>query len=101
MKYRIKSQTDVITNSSDETYIIKTTLTPTQVRERFERYMSWFHPDEWDPDPDKRGTYEPDTVEAIGDTGEVMVSWDVLCNLDNASGYLGDCFGPDNIRETE
>lgn len=97
---KIKSITDVITNSSDETYIVKAGLSAIEVSEAFDKYMMENHRDEWATDEntwDPSGhTYVPDSYT---DTPEgVVVSWDVMCNLNDAEEYLKECFGEDAIE---
>ena len=45
-----------------------------------------------------RDTYAPDSYTKTDD-GDVMVSWDVMCNLDAPRKYLEECFGDDNVED--
>lgn len=92
---KIKSQTDVITNSSDETYIIKTTKTADEVEKIFYEYMEKYHEEEWnhryERDFPDRATMYPDFIEQVR-PGAVRISWDSMCNLDNAEKYIKEAF---------
>ena len=101
---RIRSINDVITNSSDETFIVKTTMSPDEVQAKFEAYMEKFHPYEWNEEWKEfgfrdRDTYAPDRYEKASED-EVEVSWDVMCNLDSPRKYMEECFGDDKVRDT-
>ena len=100
---RIRSINDVITNSSDETFIIRTKLSPDEVQAKFEAYMEKFHPYEWNDEWKEYGfrnrdTYAPDSYTETDD-GNVMISWDVMCNLDSPQKYLEECFGDENVED--
>lgn len=99
---RIRSINDVITNSSDETFVIKTKLSPDEVQAKFEAYMEKFHQYEWNEEWKEYGfrnreTYAPDSYKTIDDG--VLISWDVMCNLDAPQKYLEECFGDENVKD--
>ena len=100
---KIRSINDVITNSSDETFIIRTKLSPDEVQAKFEAYMEKFHSYEWNDEWKEYGfvdrhTYAPDSYTKTDD-GDVMVSWDIMCNLDAPQKYLEECFGDENVED--
>ena len=100
---KIRSINDVITNSSDETFVIKTNLSPDEVQAKFEAYMEKYHEYEWNEEWKEygfcdRSTYAPDSYTETSD-GNVMVSWDIMCNLDSPQKYLEECFGDENVED--
>ena len=92
----IKSIIDTITNSSDETYIVRGVGSAAYVQEKFSEYMEKTHPDEWINGGQE--TYRPDKYEDVPDDG-VKVEWTIMCNLDDAYQYLCECFGADHIHD--
>jgi len=97
---KIKSINDVITNSSDETYIVKTPLSPLEVKEKFEKYMHDNHPDDWHECEyfgEDGYTFIPDSY-ISEEPGEVTIEWNVMCNLSDAYKYLQEVFGEDNVK---
>ena len=96
MSMKIRSVSDVITNSSSESYIIKNSGNKFDVEEAFDKFMKKNHNDEWDEA--EWTSCKPDQyVDGPGD-GDVTIDWLVLCNLDDAYKYLRECFGEKNVE---
>lgn len=96
---KIKSKTDVITNSSDETYIIKTDLTEEEAKVLFYEYMEKNHHEEWNNTEWR--FLEPDLIYRDNKKGSIIFEWSILCNLDDAYGYLCDVFGKEFVKNYE
>ena len=94
---KIRSVSDVITNSSSESYIIKNSGNKFDVEEAFDKFMKKNHNDEWD-ETTEWSSYKPDQyVDGPGD-GDITIDWLVVCNLDDAYKYLRECFGEENVE---
>ena len=92
---KIKSITDVITNSSSEVYIVKTTLDEIECRELFDKVSREMEPDSYELCKGMEYTLIPSIEKISSDT--VEFNWDILCNLNNARGILAKIFGENNI----
>lgn len=93
---KIKSKNDVITNSSDEAYIVKINIDASEAKRLFYDYMEENHYEEWHSEwPD----LEPGRVVKTKDG--VVFDWPILCNLENAYSYLCDVFGKENVESCE
>lgn len=97
-RLKVKSVNDVITNSSDETYILSGHggCTETEILEQFETFMKKNYPDEWDLEGCSEYTIIPEVSKQRH--GLFEISWDVMCNLSWAEKYLKECFGNNNIQ---
>lgn len=93
---KIKSKTDVITNSSSESYIIKTSLKTFEVKRIFYDYLekTGEYGTEWEPAC--TGVFDA-YFEQIDDD-HVFVDYSVLCNLDDCERILGELFGKENVE---
>lgn len=94
---KIRSVSDVITNSSSESYIIKNSGNKFDVEEAFDKFMKKNHNDEWD-ETTEWSSYKPDQYVDGPEDGDVTIDWLVLCNLDDAYKYLQECFGEENVK---
>lgn len=101
-RLKIKSINDVITNSSDEAYIVKNSGDSKTIEELFGKFMAKHHRDEWYSLGDyfRWPCMQPDRYKDLSD-GSVLVDWTVMCNLGDAQGYLEDCFGKENILDAD
>lgn len=97
MSMKIRSVSDVITNSSSESYIIKNSGNKFDVEEAFDKFMKKNHNDEWD-ETTEWSSYKPDQYVDGPEDGDVTIDWLVLCNLDDAYKYLQECFGEENVK---
>ena len=97
MKILIRSITDVITNSSDEAYIIKTQLTPENVKAKyFNALYRLGYGTEDRPRDSCCGIWDPNIHQA--GEGNVVIDYSVMCNVDDFYSILTEIFGPDNVR---
>lgn len=94
---KLLSRTGVITNSSDEVYIVKTGLSESESLEKFDSYMREHHDYEWlhefensFPLPDRYSMF-PDYTKEVK-PGFVRFAWESMCNLEDAEGYLKETF---------
>lgn len=93
---KIRSVSDVITNSSSESYIIKNSGNKFDVEEAFDKFMKKNHNNEWDEA--EWTSCKPDQYVDGPEDGDVTIDWLVLCNLDDACKYLRECFGEENVK---
>lgn len=102
MKLKIKSRTDVITNSSSEVYLIKNSGSADYIRSVWQEYLEK-HAEEWnlgDPEfPDYCGVW--DYYAEDKPDGVVEFGYDILCNLDDCYGGLCELFGKENVEDYE
>ena len=96
MSMKIRSVSDVITNSSSESYIIKNSGNKFDVEEAFDKFMKKNHNNEWDEA--EWTSCKPDQYADGPGDGDVTIDWLVLCNLDDAYKYLRECFGEKNVE---
>lgn len=96
MNMKIRSVSDIITNSSSESYIIKNSGNKFDVEEAFDKFMKKNHNNEWDEA--EWTSCKPDQYVDGPEDGDVTIDWLVLCNLDDACKYLCECFGEKNVE---
>lgn len=96
---KIKSITDVVTNSSSETYLINTELSCEEAKKEFMDFIKK-DPDaidlKWNPNPDTDETIVPEVT--VEKDGILKFNWDILCNIDNVVIYLKILFGSENVQ---
>lgn len=99
MVLKVRSKTDVITNSSSEVYMIRNSGKACDIMAKFQEYLEE-HAEEY-------GLEDPDRCEWIGiwdyyaedKEDGVEFGYEVLCNLDDCYGYLCELFGKDNVED--
>ncbi len=95
----VKSRTDVITNSSSETYIIRNRGTADMVKTLWLAYLANFSEEHGTPDNPKYSCVYSDFTVGELDDGGVELDYTVLCNVEDCYGKLCSLFGKDNIEE--
>ena len=99
MNFCVKSRTDVITNSSSETYIIRNRGTKAVVEALWLAYLANFPEEHGTPDnPSYSCVYDSFTVSDTDDGG-VELDYTVMCNVEDCYGKLCALFGKDNIED--
>lgn len=93
---KIKSKTDVITNSSSESYIIKTSLETYDVKRIFYDYLEKTGDYGTELEPIYTGIYDA-YFEKV-DEDHVLVDYSVLCNIDDCEEILVELFGKENVE---
>lgn len=94
---KIRSITDVITNSSSEAYIVRNSGNSHEVREKFYDYLESLGKYGTERNPSYHcGYFDAEFEDLKG--GGVLVDYAVLCNLDDCEGYLETLFGKENVE---
>lgn len=99
MRIEISSLIDVITNSSDEAYIIKTNLTLDEVETKFYDYLESLGEYGDREKPKFCGVFDADIYYKDREQNEVMVDYPILTNIDDLDKVLETLFGEANVKE--
>jgi len=97
---KIRSISDVITNSSDEVYAVKTQLTPEEVEKKWNEFLESCNgkPGEdygTQDNPNWVGVYDATIKEPI--PGIITIDYPVLCNVENFKSKLEELFGKEQV----
>lgn len=97
---KIKNITDVITNSSSEVYLVKTTIDTSICKELFIELNKKLDKEMYNNYKDSYlidSTMGNPRITRI-DEESVEFGWDILCNLYYADETLEQIFGKENVR---
>lgn len=93
---KIQSASDIITNSSSEIYSIKTDTDIDIVRSLWDQILL----NEYGFEKD---TLEDETIRGKiyrdEETGNIILDYTIMCNVDNVEDKLKEIFGKDNVKE--
>lgn len=99
MNFCVKSVTDVITNSSSETYIIRNRGNAKLIETLWLAYLANFAEEHGTPEnPSYSCVYNGFDV-TDKDDGSVELDYTVLCNVEDCYGKLCTLFGKENIED--
>lgn len=93
---KVQSASDIITNSSSEIYSIKTDTDVNIVRSLWDQILLNEYGFEKDNLEDEtiRGKIYRDK-----ETGNIILDYNIMCNVDNVEDKLKEIFGKDNVKE--
>ena len=97
---KIRSISDVITNSSDEVYAVRTQLPPEVVGKMWYEFLESCNGNPGEDygtqdDPNWSGVYDATIREQV--PGVITIDYPVLCNVENFRSKLEELFGESNV----
>ena len=99
---KLKSKSDVITNSSDEVYAIRTGLSPEEVtREWYSFLENDEHSEDYGTynDPEWTGVF--DAIIKEKEPGIIAIDYPVMCNVYGFRTCLEELFGKENVLDIQ
>ena len=95
----VKSISDVVTNSSDEVFAVKTDLPIEEIRTMWNTYMMEIGEEEYGTpsNPKWMGIYDSIIRRDSERPDEVIIEYPILCNVDDFRKRLEELFGEDNV----
>ena len=93
---KVQSTSDIITNSSSEVYSIKTDTDVIIVRSLWDQILLseyGFEKDRLEDSTISGKIYRDE------ETGNIILDYSIMCNVDNVETKLKEIFGEDNVKE--
>jgi hypothetical protein len=97
---RVKSKTNIITNSSSECFSVRNHGGTVEVASKWFKYLEDNYKELYgtSENPLWSGVYDA-SIYMEGD--KVFIDYPILCNIDDILGKLCDCFNEDNVEDED